>query len=74
MTVLEIYEQHGALPNSFVIEGQRFETTTMQHSDGVWYAYIYEMKGTRRVHLYSFTTGKTEKEAIENLLKENTKP
>lgn len=74
MTVKQIYQEFDVLPHSFIIGELRYETTTMQHSDGVWYAYIYEMKGIRRAHLYSYSTGQTEKEAIENLLKENTKP
>jgi hypothetical protein len=61
-------KEFDALPNSFVLEdGTRFESTTMLHSDGVWYAYLYQMKGTIREHLFCYRTGSTESEAIENL-------
>jgi len=69
MNLKHIYEQFKILPKSFVMtDGVRYEHTTMQHSDGTWYAYIYEMKGLLREHLYSSATGSSEDEAIENLI------
>lgn len=73
MNLKQCYSQFGCLPNSFVLEnGIRFEHTTMQHSDGTWYAYVYQMKGLLREHLYSFAIGSTEDEAIENLIIKNS--
>lgn len=73
MNILEVYQKFDMIPYSFVLsDGTRFETTTMQHSDGVWYAYIYQMKGTIREHLYTFATGPTEKEAVKNLVNLNS--
>lgn len=72
MSIREVYQKFDVLPHSFVLsDGTRFETTTMQHSNGLWYAYIYQMKGTIREHLYTFAKGITEKDAIENLVNEN---
>lgn len=75
MNVKEIYNTTGVLPHCFILtNGDKFETTTMQHSDGIWYAYIYQMKGLMREHLCAFATGATEKEAIEKLIEDNSQP
>jgi hypothetical protein len=69
MTVIDIYNQFAVLPNSFTIDGVIYEHTTMDKSDGTWYA--YKMNGKLRT-IHSCAVGRTEEEAISNLVKQNT--
>lgn len=73
MSILDCYRQFNQVPKRFTIDGTNYEYSTMQKSDGVWYAYIWEMDGKRR-NLYSHATGDTEEEATQNLVLMNSNP
>lgn len=71
MSLKEMVEQTGCLPNSMVIKDRRYEISVSKflgpmggYSCGLW-----EMKGTTRIHLYSITYGETEAASKEEMKK-----
>ena len=71
MTILEVYKQHGVMPHKFTVEGIEFEHSTMEHSNGLWYAYVWEMQGKKR-KIHSCEIALTEQAAIEKLVTINS--
>jgi hypothetical protein len=69
MSLKEMVELTGCLPNSMIIKDRRYEISVSQFlgKQGGYSCGLWEMNGTERVHLYSITYGATEDEAKENM-------